>query len=210
MLLVLTVALSACGNAITMSSTDQIVSSVYTAAALTSQAQAQISAPTATPLPVSTATPAPTSIPPTVMPTLIPPTNEPNRNYEPIFLGNSNAPIQVDHSLCNNSAYIDDITIPDGTILAPGDIFIKTWTLKNTGFCTWKDGYTLTPYEGNSMSGETAEIDKSTASGRETKLSIELTAPDAEGTYTGYWILTDNHGYPFGMPFYVQIVVKNE
>jgi len=206
MLLVLTVAVSACGNATTMSSTDQIVSSVYTAAALTA-----MSTPTAMPLPVSTATatPAPTLIPPTPMPTLIQPTNEPSQNPAPIFW-DTNAPIQVDRSLCNNSAYIDDITIPDGTVLAPGEIFVKTWTLENTGSCLWKNGYTLTFYEGNSMSGQDTEIGKTIASGREANLSIELTAPETKGTYTGYWILKDNYGYPFGMPFYVQIVVADQ
>ena len=204
--LALTISLSACGNTTTIASTEQIISSVYTAAALTA-----MSTPTTTPLPVSTATatPAPTLIPPTAMPVLIRPTNEPSQVSAPVFW-DTNAPIQVDHSLCNNSAYIDDITIPDGTVLAPGEVFVKTWTLENTGFCTWKDGYTLTFYEGNSMSGQDTEIGKTTASGREANFSIELTAPEEEGTYTGYWILKDNYGYPFGMPFYVQIVVSDQ
>jgi len=60
------------------------------------------------------------------------------------------------------------------------------------------------------MSGQDTEIGKTTASGREANFSIELTAPEEEGTYTGYWILKDNYGYPFGMPFYVQIVVSDQ
>jgi len=209
MLLVLTIALSACGNTMTMSSTDQAVSAIYTAGAPT--LDAQMPAPTATPLPVSTvaAKPAPTLIQPTPMPTLLLPANEPSQNPAPVFW-DSNAPIQVDHSLCNNSAYIDDITIPDGTVLAPGETFIKTWTLENTGSCTWRNGYTLKFYEGDSMSGKDTEIGKTIVSGRKANFSIELIAPEEEGTYTGYWILTDNYDYPFGMPFYVQIIVSNK
>jgi hypothetical protein len=82
--------------------------------------------------------------------------------------------------------------------------------LENTGFCIWKDSYALTFFEGNSMSGQDTEIGKTVTSGSQAKISISLTAPDAEGTYTGYWILADRNGYPFGMPFFVQIVVKNE
>jgi hypothetical protein len=209
MLLVLTVVLSACGNAMTKSSTDKIISSVYTAAALTSAAQAQISASSPMPLPVSTTTPtlAPTLIPPTAMPTLSVPTSTP---IQPGFGQNSDAPVQVNHSLCDSSAYIDDVTIPDGTILAPGETFVKKWMIQNTGFCMWKTDYTLKFFEGNSMSGMDTEVDRAIASGEQAKVSVELTAPDAEGTYTGYWILADEYGNPFGMPFYVKIVVQNE
>jgi len=208
MLLALTIALSACGNTATISSTDQIVSGIYTAGALTSDAQAQISASTSTPLPVSTATP---TFVPTLVSTLVPPTYAPM----PVYIQKSNLSqssglfTEVDQSVCNKSAYIDDITIPDGTILAPGEVFVKTWELKNTGYCTWKADSSLVFFKGNSMSGQNTEIGKTLASGNQAKFSIELTAPDAEGTYTGYWILADKYGYPFGTPFFVQIVVKN-
>jgi len=201
MLFALTIALNACGNAMPTSSTDQVVSDIYTAGALTLDA-VQTPAPTPTPLPISTATP-------TAAPTLIPQTNAPIENHTSGLWQNSNAPIQVDHSLCDNSAYIEDVTIPDGTVLAPGEIFVKTWMLKNTGFCMWKDSYMLTFFEGNSMSGLDTEISRVVASGRQAKISIALTAPALEGTYTGYWILADEYGTAFGMPFYVQIVVEN-
>jgi len=212
MLLALTIALSACGNATTMPSTDQIVSGIYNAGALTLDAQAQMSASSSTSLRVSTATatPTPTLIPLTATQTLIPPTNAPIQNHPSGLWQNPGASIQVNYSLCDNSAYIDDATIPDGTVLAPGQTFVKTWELKNTGFCTWKDNYTLTFFEGDSMSGLNTEIGKTIASGRQAKISIALTAPTSEGTYTGYWILANKYGYPFGMPFFVQIVVKNE
>lgn len=207
MLFTLTIALSACGSITTISSTNQIVSGTYTAGVPTLETQTQIPASTPTPLPVSTATPSLT--PMLILPTLTLPTNEPNPNPAPVFWQNSNTLLQVDHSLCDNSAYIEDVTIPDGTVLAPGEIFVKTWILKNTGFCTWRDSYTLKFFEGDSMSGLDTEIGKATASGNQTKVSIELAAPNLEGTYTGYWILANKYGYPFGTPFFVQIVVKN-
>jgi next to BRCA1 gene 1 protein len=144
------------------------------------------------------------------MPTLIPPTNAPIENHTSGLWQNSDAPIQVDHSLCDNSTYVDDISIPDGTVFAPGEPFVKTWMLENTGFCMWKNSTMLKFFEGNSMSGQDTEIGKTIASGRQAKISIELTAPNEEGTYTGYWILADEFGTPFGMPFFVQIVVMDE
>jgi hypothetical protein len=208
MLLALTILLSACGNVTTMSSTGQIVSSIYTAGAQTSD-MAQIPAFTPTPLPVSTATP---TFVPTLVSTLIPPTYAPMPVYiqKSSFSQSSGSFTEVDQMVCNKSAYIDDITIPDGTILAPGEAFVKTWELKNTGYCTWKAESSLIFFKGDSMSGQNTEIGKTLASGNQAKFSIELTAPNSEGTYTGYWILADKYGYPFGTPFYVQIIVRNQ
>ena len=211
-LLALTLALSACGKATAIPPTDQIVSGIYTAGALTLKAPAQMPASTPTPLPASTATPTPTStlIAPTAAPTLILPIYAPIENHTTGTLRKSNAPFRVDYSLCDSSAYIDDVTIPDGTILAPGETFIKTWTLLNTGFCMWKANYTVKFFVGDVMSGLETEIGRTVASGRQAKISIDLTAPVLEGTYTGYWLLTDDYGMSFGMPFYVQIVVENQ
>jgi hypothetical protein len=152
-------------------------------------------------------------VPPTAAPALLPPTNVPMPVYNSQRSGysqSSGSSTEVDHMVCNKSAYIDDITIPDGTILAPGETFVKTWELKNTGYCTWKAESSLVFFKGDSMSGQNTEIGKTLVSGNQAKFSVELTAPNSEGTYTGYWILADKYGYPFGTPFYVQIVVKNK
>ncbi len=34
-----------------------------------------------------------------------------------------------------------DVTIPDGAPVTPGQEFVKTWKIKNTGICTWDEGY---------------------------------------------------------------------
>ncbi|MGE5375455.1 MAG: hypothetical protein ACM3XO_10390 [Bacteroidota bacterium] len=44
---------------------------------------------------------------------------------------------------CNHAGYISDVTIPDETVLAPGESFNKTWEFQNTG--TWR----LTDEAGN-------------------------------------------------------------
>ncbi|HKC76469.1 MAG TPA: NBR1-Ig-like domain-containing protein, partial [Chloroflexota bacterium] len=41
----------------------------------------------------------------------------------------------------DNAAYVADATIPDGTILAPGQRFTKTWQIQNTGTSTWDSRY---------------------------------------------------------------------
>src|SRR5215216_5539815 len=42
---------------------------------------------------------------------------------------------------CNNNVFEGDVTIPDGTIMKPGEDFVKTWAVRNTGSCTWDEGY---------------------------------------------------------------------
>lgn len=41
-----------------------------------------------------------------------------------------------------DSEYVADITIPDGTLVKPGDSFTKTWRIRNDGTCTWNAEYT--------------------------------------------------------------------
>jgi hypothetical protein len=41
-----------------------------------------------------------------------------------------------------DSEFVADINIPDGTLIAPGTTFTKTWTIENDGTCTWTSEYT--------------------------------------------------------------------
>ena len=208
--LALTLIFSACSNATTKSSTDLDISGLHDSETPTSGIQMIMSTTTSSPEPTGTMPPILTSSPDIATPASIAPTQGSINNNPSGLWEVSTAPIQVDHNLCENSAYIEDASIPDGTVLAPGEIFVKSWVLENTGFCTWKDSYMLMFYEGDPMSGQNTEINKTIASGRQAKISIELTAPNSEGTYTGYWIMANQYGTPFGMPFYVQIIVINE
>jgi hypothetical protein len=209
-LLGLTIALSACSAVASTPSTDQIVSEIYTQGAQTLVAMnTPASSPTPLPVSTSTPTPKPTLNPPTAAPTIVS-LNVPIMEAHGVYVSwQPDADIRVDYALCNSSAYFEDTTIPDGTEFTPGESFEKIWTIQNTGFCAWKANYMVRFFNGDSMSGLDTEIGKAVASGRQAKISITLTAPALEGTYTGYWILADEYGTAFGMPFYVQIVVEN-
>ena len=191
-------------------STDQIVSEIYTQGVQTLVAlNNPASSPTPLPVPTSTPTPTPTLIPPTAAPTLITYLNTPMEAHTVQMPWKPDTNIRVDYALCNSSAYFEDTTIPDGTELRPGESFEKIWTIQNTGFCAWKAKYMVRFFNGDSMSGADTALGKYVASGRPAKVSISLIAPATKGTYTGYWILADEYGTTFGMPFYVQIVVEN-
>lgn len=114
------------------------------------------------------------------------------------------------YSSCDNSNYLSDITIKDGTVLMPGEPFKKIWRLENTGNCAWREDYSLIFVSGYDMDGETTTINQYVAQGDTAKITVDLVAPDVEGTYTGYWILTNRENQVFGDTIYVQIIVSED
>jgi len=178
--------LSACSASITTATPTQDVSVIYTAAAQTIEAKpARI---TSTPLPTSTDAPSVTpTITETVPPTPIPPTS-PVKNF------------------CDNSAFVVDVTIPDHTVLAPMQVFEKTWRFLNTGTCTWTEGYTIIFLRGDLMGGNTRSINQKVAPQQQVDVTVRFTAPGTPGDYTGFWRLANSRGAPFGEA--VSIVIK--
>ncbi len=110
--------------------------------------------------------------------------------------------------------FVRDVTVPDGTQFKPGEAFVKTWQLKNTGTSTWNSQYSLVYSSGEQM-GAPASIPLSseTPPGGTADVSANLTAPGTAGSYFGFWMLRGPSGKPFGIgpngdqPFYVQIIV---
>ncbi len=115
---------------------------------------------------------------------------------------------------CDRAQFIADVTIPDGTVFAPGVSFSKTWRLKNVGTCTWTN-YSLIFDSGEKMSGpDSALIPTTVAPGQTVDITIQLTSPTTAGTYRGYWKLKNSTGVPFGIgsagtkSFWVEIKVS--
>lgn len=126
----------------------------------------------------------------------------------------TNTPVASATPICNLAHFITDVTIPDGTVMAPNQTFNKKWRLRNTGVCAW-NGYSLVFDSGESMSGPASKPIPAVAPGQEVDLDVDLKAPAAPGTYRSYWrIVTNNNvlvpvvnGYQ-GRAFYVEIKVQ--
>jgi hypothetical protein len=170
---------------------------VFTAAALTVQAQLTRSLPTgpfSTPtLPLSVATNTPLSIP-----TLPAATVPPAASATPV---------------CDQAQFVRDITIPDGSQIAPGASFTKTWRLRNAGACNWS-GYTLVFDSGEQMGATSPQTIGSVAQGQEVDISVNFTAPTTSGTYRSYWRIRNSSGVLIpvlggtqGKSFFVEIKV---
>lgn len=140
---------------------------------------------------------------------------------------------------CNNKIRsIVDVTYPDGSVVAPGQTFRKTWRMKNGGTCVWDENYLVSFFYGDDLGFDgTATIipagtDNTSTSGpkyqvnRPRKIyvnpgetvyvSIDLKAPLTPGMYESYYKLRDNYGYEFGFgsyadsAFWVNINVSDE
>lgn len=106
---------------------------------------------------------------------------------------------------CNKAQFISE-TIPDGTEIDVGDNYVKSWRLKNIGTCTWNTNYQLVFAEGDKMSGpSTVNFTQQVSPGEQIDLSVNLTAPNSAGTYTGFWKVRDNEGAYFVNNISVQI-----
>jgi hypothetical protein len=177
---------------------------------------AQIGAPATA---SSTAATLPTQVPPSV--TFIPPS--------PTFIAPSSTPLpptatawpwrpsptEVEvYTPCDWAQFVMDITVPDGSALPAGAAFTKIWRLRNIGSCTWTSAYRLIYDSGNRMQAiRSRPLPRLVRPGETVDLAIDLVAPDIEGHYRGYWMLSNDNGEPFGIgayadkPFWVDINV---
>jgi hypothetical protein len=96
--------------------------------------------------------------------------------------------------------FVDDVSIPDGTKLQPGKNFTKTWRLMNIGLSTWTSDFSLVFVSGDRMSGRREiPLKGSVQPGYMVDVSVELTAPEDDGDYRGYWALMNPQGQEFGI-----------
>jgi hypothetical protein len=101
---------------------------------------------------------------------------------------------------CDRAQFIADVTVPDGTLFAPGTAFSKTWRLKNVGTCTWSTSYMLVFDSGEKMGGpDTVNLPTSVGPGQTVDLTVNLSAPGSAGSYRGYWKFQNANGVRFGI-----------
>ena len=121
-------------------------------------------------------------------------------------------------SCFDDMAYVADVTYDDKNMTAPpvvtpGQLFVKTWRVKNTGTCTWVPGYQLAYAYGNTpaaqMNGQPVPITASVLPNQTVDLSVTLTAPSSSGTYQGFWQMKNASKQTFGQTIYVGVTVKD-
>jgi hypothetical protein len=101
---------------------------------------------------------------------------------------------------CDAAAFLADLSVPDGTTFGRGKSFTKTWRLQNVGTCSWTSSYRLVFIGGDGMDGPTSvALSGNVYPGQAVNLSVDLTSPDIDGHYRGYWKLRNAAGTLFGI-----------
>lgn len=138
----------------------------------------------------------------------IPPTNNPAavENQPGEF-----TPLPTRQANCvNQLGFLDDLTIPDGMEVSPGEEITKRWLIRNEGSCNWNRSYSLQLISGLSLgTGKVQELYPARQSA-EAVVEIIFTAPDNPGRYNSWWQAYDPDGNRFGDPIYMDISVQSE
>jgi hypothetical protein len=188
---------AACGSANTPEQEPTLdVAAIRTSAAGTVVSQFTLTAAafTVTPSqPIETSVPAATNTVPATVPSVAQVTNA---------LGTTVA-------LCDSLSFVEDVNVPDDTSMSPGQDFVKTWKVKNSGSCPWGAGYKLV-YAGyaDDMSGQFQPLSGVTQPGQEVEVSVQFKAPDAADQYLSAWQMSNPSGVTFPEIIFVKIIVQ--
>lgn len=109
---------------------------------------------------------------------------------------------------CYNMTFVSDVTIPDNTAVAPGQVFTKTWKVVNNGSCAWDAGFKFAFTAGDAMGGVTYTLPSPVAVNATIDLSIAFTAPtNKTGKVQSNWRMSTAGGQFFGNEVYVIVTV---
>ena len=98
------------------------------------------------------------------------------------------------------ASFVSDVTIPDGSYIAPGSMFTKTWRIRNNGTTTWTTNYRLVFVSGTQMSAQNSvNLPYNVGPGQTVDISVQMTAPTNAGSYKSSWMLVNESGKQFGV-----------
>ncbi|MCA9992312.1 MAG: peptidoglycan DD-metalloendopeptidase family protein [Anaerolineales bacterium] len=109
--------------------------------------------------------------------------------------------------LVNEVSFVSDVTVADGTLMQPGQRFVKTWRVRNTGTTTWGSGYRLSFVQGSQMGAPASVPLPPAGPGQVVDVSVTFTAPTRPGRYRSTWQGRDAQGQLFNFSQYVEIEV---
>jgi hypothetical protein len=135
--------------------------------------------------PASSPTPAPTHIPSPIPTPLVPSAT----------------------SCTNDLSFVQDVTVPDGTLVTPSERVDKQWLVTNAGTCNWDASYHLKLIAGDALDVPTQQVLYPARAGTQTTLRIVFTAPQTPGDYSSAWQAVAPDGTTFGQALTLHINV---
>ncbi|KAK3577180.1 hypothetical protein CHS0354_037519 [Potamilus streckersoni] len=118
------------------------------------------------------------------------------------------SPVTYDfYRVMMGAQFLQDVSIPDGTTVQPGTKLLKTWKMKNNGDGPWTESTKLKHLWGNIPAVKTEVDVPHLMPGDDGQITVELIAPDEQGTYQSHWKMTE-HGMQFGHRIWCSIEVQ--
>lgn len=110
--------------------------------------------------------------------------------------------------------FVQDVTIFDGTQLAPATPFTKIWRLRNNGTAAWPNHTQLVRVGGDDLgAGNSVNLEiqeQGYPIDEELDAAIDFVAPMQPGRYVSYWRLMAPSGQKFGQRVWVLIQVETQ
>jgi len=218
-LMVVAILLSACGGAPAAAPTSQLdiiltegvktmVASYFeTQTALAPVATATQPSPTITPSPAYTPTGFLNPLP-TLTSTFL---WYPTIAVSPTVTGTPpTATLPAGGSGCNNLYLIAELYPGGSNEMQPGEAFIMTWKVHNSGTCEWKAYYRITFVSGQDFDPYIVNLGRTYEIGKNPELSVQMDAPRRTGTFTAHFRMSDGNGNLFGSTLPVTIKVVGD
>lgn len=110
---------------------------------------------------------------------------------------------------CENDArFLDDLSFPDGEIVAPGQTIDKRWSVQNSGSCNWGTGYRLIHLGQDEFVAPEAVTLYPARADTNAVWQVDLKAPSETGQYISQWQAQAPDGTMFGDVVYILISVE--
>jgi hypothetical protein len=85
------------------------------------------------------------------------------------------------------AGYVADVTVPDNTRFEKEEAFTKTWRMRNAGAEDWPADTVLIFVSGEQMTDAASVEIGEVKAGEDVDISVDLVAPNADGSYKGTW-----------------------
>lgn len=126
---------------------------------------------------------------------------------EDVASGTTTTPAQTE---VLRAAFVADVSVPDNTRFEKGESFVKTWRIKNTGATAWPENTVLAYASGERMSNDNQVIVGKVEPGATVDISVNMAAPNSDGTFRGVWRLMSGDRQIEGGGMFVQIKAGEE
>ncbi|MBM3124152.1 MAG: hypothetical protein FJZ87_03650 [Chloroflexi bacterium] len=108
----------------------------------------------------------------------------------------------------NDLSFLEDLTIPDNSLISPGSAIDKQWLVSNRGTCDWDGTYNLKWVGGDTLGAAEVQPLFPARAGAQAALRVLFVAPSVEGPYESAWQAVDPDGNFFGDLIFIKILVS--